>query len=184
MPTDNEWLRLLYVQLSQGGTGGASINQSQVKAAIESAVNIDQVEALLAALNYTTRTLTNASPEYSNPSAGNYVFTVPASKRWQFISGYLSLVNSATAGNRQVGLGVGSGGSWLQLIYSKVNQVASATRQYNLSLIPSDTADTNPIAICVPPVMADTGETFNCNVSGFQPGDVLTPRLKVAEWSV
>jgi hypothetical protein len=50
MPTDNEWLRLIYAQLSQAGTGGSSITPAQVQQAIEASTNLDQVEPLLGAI--------------------------------------------------------------------------------------------------------------------------------------
>jgi len=69
MPTENEWLRLIYVQLTAGGTAGASINQAQVKAAIESAVNIDGLESALASL--LTASITQAQIKAAIESAVN-----------------------------------------------------------------------------------------------------------------
>lgn len=53
MPTDNEWLRLIYVQLSQSGSGGGgtSLTEIQVRNAVESASNLDQLESLLTAIS-------------------------------------------------------------------------------------------------------------------------------------
>jgi len=69
MPTENEWLRLIYIQLTAGGTAGASINQAQVKAAIESAVNIDGLESALASL--LTASITQAQVKAAIESAVN-----------------------------------------------------------------------------------------------------------------
>lgn len=201
MATDNEWLRLLYIQITKGGTGGVSLNQAQVTAAIEAAVNIDGLESLITVLSaavdqandvfnnrdsWRSLNLTTASASYSSTSTG-FEHTVPASKEWQFQSGYLPFAAGGTAANRVLRAYFSAGGGFAGVGVSRVTQTAGQTRYYNLGLFPSlDSAvDTQYIYVPVPPLILGAGDKIGVTVPAFASGDAFTnPIVKVLERAV
>lgn len=142
MPTDNEWLRLIYAQLTAGGTGGASINQAQVKAAIESAVNIDGLEVPIDAPNslmrvrdsWRVKVLGTSSPEFKpSASTASLIWTVPLNREWKIFCGSATHVAGGVVADRRVQLSVWDDSVYYFQTYispSQVVQTANTTVKY------------------------------------------------------
>lgn len=189
MATDNEWLRLIFAQLAQGGAAGVSINQSQVKAAIESATNLDQLETPLASLaaadSWRSLTLTTASGSYAATGTG-FEFTVPANKEWQFQAAYIPFTTSSTAANRVLRAYASSSAGFVAFSASRVTQTATQTRYYNVGLYPSldVVVDSQYIYLPLPPLILGAGDKIGVTVPSLAAGDAFAnPIVKVMERS-
>ena len=195
MATDNEWLRLIYAQLSQASSapGGSSITQAEVKAAIESAANVDQLEPKLDTLAtvldavlantaslvqksaWASKLVTSASAEYAASSSG-FDFTVPAGKEWQFQSAYIPYVAGGAALNRVMRFqALSAAGTFLAVSASRVTQTAGQSYYYNAGLYPSlDAAIASYIYLPFPPLILSAGEKIGISVPGLPSGDTFS----------
>jgi len=158
MPTDNEYLRLLYVNNVNGVANNRDI----------------------------WRSLTLTAASSSQTGAGLY-WSVPSGKEWQFQTAYLQFTTNSTAANRALAIYDSNVSGTIAQSYARLVQTASQSLYYNIGLYPSlDLAvNTQYIYIPMPPLILAAGEAIGFTVDNRQSGDTFTaPILKVMERSL
>lgn len=192
MPTENEWLRLIYTQLTAGGTAGASINQAQVKAAIESAVNIDGLELPIDAANSRMRTNDSwrarivgfDSPELTSGASGfEFRWTVPPNREWKFQTAVAVYNTVSTVGNRTVQLSATNELGYVTELYtarSQLIQTATMTVKYCFSQHSLPTEIAGYRYNYFPAVVLSAGEELVLSCSNRQPADSFLPESAIS----
>jgi hypothetical protein len=166
MPTDNEWLRLVYAQLQQNG-GGVAVNPNAPVSSRE-----------------TWRSMAITS----STAAGNgFDYTVPVNTEWQIQQLTGKLVTNATAANRFVIAQVldASVGATTIGFASSLTQAASLTyfwcfgsRSDSAALL-SLGSQGSLVSVAMSPLILSAGDKLRITPGNFQTGDLLTPYLKV-----
>ncbi len=117
-------------------------------------------------------------------------FTVPANTEYQILSVYVSLVTTATAGNRQMAVqAIDSSSNILIGVRAGATQAASLTRVYNFAPgLPQDTAfrDTDYLAVSLPSIFLAPGQKLRVwdKAAIAATADDMTVRVQIASRSV
>lgn len=117
-------------------------------------------------------------------------FTVPADTEYQILSVYVSLVTTATVGNRQMAVqALDSSNNILIGVRAGATQAASLTRVYNFAPgMPQDTLfrDTDYLAVSMPPIFLAAGQKLRVwdKAAVAAAADDMTVRVQIASRSI
>lgn len=117
-------------------------------------------------------------------------FTVPATTEYQILSVYVSLVTTATVGNRQMAVqALDASDNILIGARAGATQAASLTRVYNFAPgMPQDTLfrDTDYLAVSMPPIFLAAGQKLRVwdKAAVAAAADDMTVRVQIASRSI
>lgn len=117
-------------------------------------------------------------------------WTVPANTEYQILSVYVSLVTTATVGNRQMAVqALDSSNNILIGARAGAVQAASLTRVYNFAPgLPTDVAfrDTDYLAVSMPPIFLAAGQKLRVwdKAAIAAAADDMTVRIQIASRSI